>query len=198
MAEASSQHSGTPKAAKDKNCPYCNQAFTSSSLGRHLDLYIKERNPKAPDGLHDVEEIRKLRGGVTRRQTKGPLVRRNTSASVGTPTAASKRSPASEDAESSMKSPLSQRDGSQFGRKHPWEATGVMNDISTGSGEVGKRNEGDGETEGLRLGPQRNTNRHAIKQQFEARQRIQDALDTARAAELALRELIGSPGIHTV
>ncbi|KAJ4152029.1 hypothetical protein NW765_013561 [Fusarium oxysporum] len=39
--------SGTPKAGapKDKNCPFCGQAFTSSSLGRHLDLYIKEKNP---------------------------------------------------------------------------------------------------------------------------------------------------------
>lgn len=58
----------TPKAAKDKECPYCRQAFTSSSLGRHLDLYIKPRNPKKPDGIHDVEEIRRTRGGVTRRQ----------------------------------------------------------------------------------------------------------------------------------
>jgi protein-disulfide isomerase len=31
------------KAPKDRNCPFCNQAFTSSSLGRHLDLYIKPK-----------------------------------------------------------------------------------------------------------------------------------------------------------
>jgi hypothetical protein len=31
------------KASKDRNCPFCNQAFTSSSLGRHLDLYIKPK-----------------------------------------------------------------------------------------------------------------------------------------------------------
>jgi len=202
MAEESSQPSvtgpGTPKAPKDKSCPYCHQAFTSSSLGRHLDLYIKEKNPKAPDGVHNVDEIRRLRGGVTRRQAKGPFVRRrNTSVSVGTPTAASKRSPGSEGAESSMvKSPLSQADAAQFGRRYPWntpwEATGVMNDISAGGGEAGKRNERDEEVEGSRSGLQRAASRQAIKQQFEARQRMQDALDTARAAELALRELIGS------
>jgi hypothetical protein len=32
------------KAPKDRSCPFCGQRFTSSSLGRHLDLYIK---PKA-------------------------------------------------------------------------------------------------------------------------------------------------------
>jgi len=31
------------KAPKDRSCPFCNQAFTSSSLGRHLDLYIKPK-----------------------------------------------------------------------------------------------------------------------------------------------------------
>lgn len=194
MAESSNQPSGTPKAPapKDKSCPYCHQAFTSSSLGRHLDLYIKGENPKAPDGVHNVDEIRKLRGSVTRRQPRGPSRRRSKLASVDTPTGGSKRSPVSEDAESSMKSPLSQRDTPQFGRRHlwnmPWEATGVINDI----GEAGKRTEGDEETEGTRPGPQRAANRQALKQQLDVRQRIQDARDTARAAELALRELIGS------
>jgi hypothetical protein len=54
-------------ASKDKKCPFCQQPFTSSSLGRHLDLYIKEKNPKAPDGVHNVDEIKKLRGSITRR-----------------------------------------------------------------------------------------------------------------------------------
>lgn len=31
------------KASKDRKCEFCNQAFTSSSLGRHLDLYIKPK-----------------------------------------------------------------------------------------------------------------------------------------------------------
>ncbi|KAH9827797.1 hypothetical protein Tdes44962_MAKER02731 [Teratosphaeria destructans] len=61
---------GGTKAPKDRSCPFCGQAFTSSSLGRHLDLYIKPKNPKPPDGVHDVEEIMKMRGGITRRQPK--------------------------------------------------------------------------------------------------------------------------------
>lgn len=53
---------------KDKACPYCGQKFTSSSLGRHLDQYVSK---KKPDGLHDVEEIKKLRAGITRRSARG-------------------------------------------------------------------------------------------------------------------------------
>lgn len=55
-------------AAKDKECQYCHQHFTSSSLGRHLDQFISK---KKPDGIHDVEEIRRLRGGITRRTARG-------------------------------------------------------------------------------------------------------------------------------
>ncbi|EXJ80128.1 hypothetical protein A1O1_08270 [Capronia coronata CBS 617.96] len=53
---------------KDKECQYCHQHFTSSSLGRHLDQFISK---KKPDGIHDVEEIRRLRGGITRRTARG-------------------------------------------------------------------------------------------------------------------------------
>ncbi|KIW26601.1 uncharacterized protein PV07_06420 [Cladophialophora immunda] len=54
-------------AVKDKECQYCHQQFTSSSLGRHLDQFISK---KKPDGVHDVEEIRRLRGGITRRTAR--------------------------------------------------------------------------------------------------------------------------------
>jgi hypothetical protein len=53
-----------PNNSKDKECQYCRQPFTSSSLGRHLDQFISK---KKPDGIHDVDEIRRLRGGITRR-----------------------------------------------------------------------------------------------------------------------------------
>lgn len=96
---------GTTKAPKDKNCPYCGQAFTSSSLGRHLDLYIKEKNPKAPDGIHDVDEIRKIRGGITRRQPRGGSRRETTSAYRGSQ-ASSKRNSGDSDGETdSVQSP---------------------------------------------------------------------------------------------
>ncbi|KIV90859.1 hypothetical protein PV10_05465 [Exophiala mesophila] len=55
-------------APKDKQCPYCHQPFTSSSLGRHLDQFISK---KKPDGIHNVDEIRRMRGGITRRTARG-------------------------------------------------------------------------------------------------------------------------------
>ncbi|KAK3384202.1 hypothetical protein B0T24DRAFT_662566 [Lasiosphaeria ovina] len=205
MAETSrrSVDGSTPKALKDKQCPFCQQPFTSSSLGRHLDLYIKEKNPKAADGIHDVDIIRKLRGNITRRQAKASsLSRRGTSASVGTPTAASKRSPGSEYTESPMvKSPVSLKEsaptseavGRQFPFNTPWEATGVINDIlAARDGEGANAGEGEGASDAAAVPQQRTINRQAMKQQLDARHQLQDALDTARAAELALREVIGS------
>ncbi|KAK1767748.1 hypothetical protein QBC33DRAFT_450610 [Phialemonium atrogriseum] len=196
----------TPRAAKDKHCPYCGQAFTSSSLGRHLDLYIKEKNPKPPDGVHDVEAIKKLRGGITRRQPRASLARRATSTPTGTPaTSVSRRSPASDDAaSSSARTPAAQK-GSNHGEDAaaprfpfitPWEATGVINDIPK-NGEPSRR--------GSEVAPggswlaamppqpaQRAMSRQIQKSQFDMKQKVQDASDTARAAELALREMIGS------
>ena len=198
----------TTKAVKDKNCPYCHQAFTSSSLGRHLDLYIRDKNPKAPDGVHDVDAIRKTRQNITRRQPKGALARRATSASAGTPASVSRRSPGSVDAEScAARSPLSQRDNSQSGAgavagapsKYPfnklrWEATGVINNIAAREGGADREAEGDdGPSRGSRSGPsQRSVGRQTLKRQLDARQQVQDAEDRARASELALRELLGS------
>ncbi len=198
--------SNTAKAVKDKQCPFCHQAFTSSSLGRHLDIYIREKNPKAPDGRHDVDAIRKLRQNITRRQSKVAVPRRETSASVGTPTTVSRRSPASEDAEASAaRCPLSQREDSQAGGpiarafpfNTPWEATGVINDLVAREGVAirdGRRNaEGDGPGRGSKSGPSpRSVSRQTLKQQLDTRQQIQDAQDTSRAAELALRELLSS------
>ncbi|KAK4105269.1 hypothetical protein N658DRAFT_440231 [Parathielavia hyrcaniae] len=201
MDESTSRpHDGnTTKAAKDKKCPYCHQAFTSSSLGRHLDLYIREKNPKAPDGLHDVEAIRKIRENITRRQPKGAVPRRSTSVSVRASSTAPRKSPVSGDADSSAaKSPLSQREGSQSGsvtaNRYPfkprWEATGVINGLQDGSARDA---DGDGPGRGSRFGSlQRDVSRQTLKQQLDMRQQIQDAQDRARAAELALRELLGS------
>ena len=193
MAEASSRSgSATLKAPKDKSCPYCHQPFTSSSLGRHLDLYIKERNPKAPDGIHDVDEIRKIRCGVTRRHPRRSLAPRETSASVGTPTATLRKSPASDYAESwSIKSPISQKEGQAAegaGRK----ALPLGRDISASGRDEVKSDEGDDVTKSPRQARKVVANRQALKQQHEARKRYQHAMDTARASELALREIIGS------
>ncbi|CAG9943822.1 unnamed protein product [Clonostachys rosea f. rosea IK726] len=177
-------------APKDKNCPYCGQAFTSSSLGRHLDLYIKEKNPKPPDGLHDVDEIRKMRGGITRRQPRGSLGgRREVSTPIGTPKASSRKESMGHDRDSFMPSGIP-KDG-QYAvdtklSKFPfasgrWEVTGVMNDIGENGHELAKR-----------PGMQRSVSRQAQKAQFDVKHKLSDAMDTARAAELALRELISS------
>lgn len=193
MAETPSRpaESNTPKAIKDKECQYCHQAFTSSSLGRHLDVFIREKNPKAPDGVHDVEAIRKLRQNITRRQPRGGAARRGTPASAGTPATKSRKSPASVDTESpAVRSPLSVLGG----RKCPPDS-GAANHPTDQEldGESARVGDGDGASRGSRPPPaQRSVSRQILKQQLDMRQQIQDALDTSRAAELALRELIGS------
>lgn len=181
----------TTKAPKDKSCPYCGQAFTSSSLGRHLDLYIKEKNPKAPDGIHDVDEIRKIRGSITRRQPRG-AARRDASAPRGSH-AGSKRSPdVDSDAtrspsgmtmEAQSTADLTKGLASFAARL---ETTGVINDIpdaGAGSGGLDATR---------RTEAQRAFSRHMMKSSLDVKQRVQDALDSARAAELALREIISS------
>ena len=58
---------------KDRECQYCHQIFTSSSLGRHLDQFLYK---KKPDGIHDVGEIRQIRSGITRRQARTSSAKR--------------------------------------------------------------------------------------------------------------------------
>ncbi|KAI0830013.1 hypothetical protein F5Y06DRAFT_208341 [Hypoxylon sp. FL0890] len=196
---AAAESPGAPKtsAAKDRNCQFCGQAFTSSSLGRHLDLYIKEKNPKAPDGIHDVELIRKMRGSITRRQPRGSLARRDAS-TPGTPTVSSKKSPAPD---LSAKPPAIPKEGHfvvdhqmpKYPFQPTWEATGVINDIPARNGELKNSPDDSNGQDSRRLPMQRAPSRTAIhKSQLDARQKLADAMDTARAAELALRELLSS------
>lgn len=199
MADMASQNSestpGKLSAPKDKSCPYCQQAFTSSSLGRHLDLYIKDKNPKPPDGLHDVDAIRKLRGGITRRQARGSLGRKD-STPTGTPRPVPKRE-ASNTENESMSAASVPKDGTYAVdstlNKYPfltrWEATGVINDIPP----KGAWDAEAGPDTARRPGMQRTASKQAVqKAQFDVKQKLADAMDTARAAELALRELVGS------
>ncbi|KAL0941812.1 uncharacterized protein CTRU02_204575 [Colletotrichum truncatum] len=200
MAETASNADSNQKlsAPKDKNCPYCGQAFTSSSLGRHLDLYIKEKNPKPPDGIHDVDAIRRLRGGITRRQPRGSLGARNASTPTGTPRAApAKGDPATHDAELHQ-SPALPKDGqyavdstlSKYPWTPSWEATGVINNIPP-NGETATSTDGEGsQNAGKR---QRQVSKQVMqKANFDQKHKLADALDTARAAELAYRELYSS------
>lgn len=116
-------------AVKDKECQYCHQKFTSSSLGRHLDQYISK---KKPDGIHNVEEIKKIRAGITRRTARGGKRNESTdhteshdqsgptsphsSANIATPAFA----------ENLSKAPGSVNDV-RFNRMG-WQATGVITD----------------------------------------------------------------------
>lgn len=77
-------------AVKDKECSYCHQKFTSSSLGRHLDQFI---NKKKPDGIHNVDEIRRLRGGITRRTARNSK-KQDTAQQAGGPGTSGRPSPA--------------------------------------------------------------------------------------------------------
>ncbi|KAI2636766.1 hypothetical protein GGS21DRAFT_47184 [Xylaria nigripes] len=206
-AESPAAHKAS--AVKDKNCPYCGQAFTSSSLGRHLDLYIKEKNPKPPDGIHDVDAIRRMRESITRRQPRGSLARRDASY-PGTPGVSSRKSPVPAP-DSAIKPPAIPKEGQfvvdrqTFGYpfQPSWQVTGVINDLPStiaahGSGSASAWENIQATASPIRemgarpQNPQRVPGRVAHKMQFDAKQRLADAMDTARAAELALRELLSS------
>jgi hypothetical protein len=209
----SSTNAPKTSAVKDKACPFCRQPFTSSSLGRHLDLYIKEKNPKPADGIHNVEEIRKMRGGITRRQPRNSTSKREDSTPAGTPKVngdgSGKTSPLSEatakgGAAQALRSPNIQRlpiDASEDSTKGShrtlfntptWHSTGVINDIPPviRNGDSGKW---DVDSESRKLEGRRTVSRQMLaKATFDQKQKMSEALDTARAAELALREVLGS------
>jgi hypothetical protein len=194
-------------APKDKACPFCHQQFTSSSLGRHLDLYIKEKNPKPADGLHDVVEIRKIRGGITRRQPRNSTSRREDSTPAATPGAQERRSPRPESDGQGNRSPSLRRDDngvidsvnfrgkpSMFINKGTWESTGVMNNIPVPRSSDSRSWDGEDRDGGRRAEARsRSVSKQMLaKTTFEQKQKMIDALDNAKAAELALRELLGS------
>ncbi|TGO59287.1 hypothetical protein BCON_0046g00310 [Botryotinia convoluta] len=213
-----SVNGGKNSAPKDKNCPFCHQAFTSSSLGRHLDLYIKEKNPKAADGIHSVDEIRKLRGGITRRQPRNSTSRREDSTPAGTP-GGSERGNSNNDSDMvGSDSPSLRRDdgaamnmmcisrgvpGQTLSSRRPnfvvnggtWESTGVMNHIPQArNGETARSWDGDESRDGSRRSDGRNrsvSKQMLAKTTFEQKQKMMEALDNAKAAELALREILG-------
>ncbi|KAG6032858.1 hypothetical protein E4U40_005901 [Claviceps sp. LM458 group G5] len=170
MASQNSEPTATKiSAPKDKNCPFCGQAFTSSSLGRHLDLYIKEKNPKPADGVHDVEAIRKLRGGITRRQARGSIGARKDS------TLSTKSRPSTKQEGPSQDDELSVENSVRRGGRNAVDSVPISFHSLTSCDM-----------------PQTFSRQVMQSTQLEVRQKLVDAMDTARAAELALRELLGS------
>lgn len=176
--------SKTP-ATKDRSCPFCHAPFTSSSLGRHLDLYIKEKNPKPPDDVHDVEEIRRLRVGVTRRQPRTSSAKREDS----TP---SSSKPTSMREQRSPSVPVFFTGAGHVNgasAKHPldrakWEAAGVFKDQPPRliSGEPSPH-----------LARRRSNMRNSsLKEDFIRKQDALEERDRGQAAELALKEVLES------
>ena len=167
-------------ASKDRACPYCHTNFTSSSLGRHLDLFIKEKNPKPPDGIHDVDAIRRSRGNITRRQARTSSAKREGSV-------ASSSKPTPTHGHKSPSLPKALMNGDHFDRpagvslnRAGWEATGVINDIPSASRDH-------------RYNSRREQPRRFLsKIEIDQRKKALEDRDRGRAAELALKEVLDS------
>lgn len=213
-----SEVTNSAKAAKDRKCPFCSQAFTSSSLGRHLDLYIKSKNPKPPDGVHDVVEIRKLRGNITRRQprtsTRGPGGSNGSNGGYESvdrdsePPSTAARMPSRPDramlddspVQSGPQSPRighANRPSTTFNSAN-WQATGVINNLpprelsrnatrpasATSEGQAQRVHDMRHDAGGNRF--------ERPEYESESMWKLQEAAELGRAAEMALREVLGS------
>lgn len=161
-------------SAKDRKCQYCDQAFTSSSLGRHLDQFLFK---KKPDGIHDVEEIRRIRSGITRRQARTASGKRDDS-----PDSTQKKGPSDTYAtgESSSKS----RDAPvrMMFNTPTWHATGVINDIPNPNPTR--------PLEGPRVTPSQSRSASLQLPDYASRGATANNPDTMKALELALREVL--------
>ncbi|RDA88034.1 hypothetical protein CP532_5320 [Ophiocordyceps camponoti-leonardi (nom. inval.)] len=202
MAEAATPPSpdtqqAKPGAPKDKTCHYCQQAFTSSSLGRHLDLFVKEKNPKPPDGVHDVEEIRKLRGSVTRRHPRGSSSSRKASTSAAaTPRLSTKREPSVAESDSHKPAASAIPQDGHYAvdstlSKYPLVPRWQPADLSAKS-SWDHESPSDLSRRASAVPRSVNNRQTAQKAHFDVKQKLADAMDTARAAELALREIVSS------
>lgn len=150
-ATAGNNKNAKTRPVKDKRCLFCGQEFTASSLGRHYDTFItRDRD----DGVHDLDEIRRIRSSVTRRTVKPNVVSGSSTKgdreSTEPPVADQKAAGAQTYPKIVPPTKLNPTSGKQGYRvilnQPSWEATGVINDIpkptqqkSTASGyELGK------------------------------------------------------------
>jgi hypothetical protein len=144
-------------------------------------VYIKAKNPKPPDGIHDVDEIRRQRGNITRRQARTSSAKRegSTTSSVKPAIAHDQRSPSV--AQRFTNGDLVNKVPTIISLNAPsWEATGVMNDIpsvSSGGRPEAKRDQ-------LR--------RSSHKNETILRKKLNEEREKGRAVELALREVLDS------
>ncbi|KAL8650319.1 MAG: hypothetical protein Q9226_005192, partial [Calogaya cf. arnoldii] len=176
----STANSAKKPAAKNTKCHYCGTPFTTSSLGRHLDLYIRPKNPKPPDGIHDVDEIRRQRGNVTRRQAKSSNKRDDStpSNSKGTPVR-DQPSPSIALQRNDKPQAKGAQVSTQWNRAN-WQGTGVINGLPPISRPATSRPVT--RTEGPR----------PTKMDITMKQVAIQERDRALAVELALKEVLGN------
>lgn len=194
------------KTSKDRSCPFCGQAFTSSSLGRHLDLYIRPRNPKPPDGVHDVHEIRKIRGSITRRQprtssktagNKDSVSRRNSSGwSSQAATKAVKGEKTVTDT-TPVESPVITKETSMHNwsfNAPNWQATGVINDLPARAPSRAQNGTPVGQPRRMQEMRQDSNGKRIQRPEYVSDDmwKLQETAEVGRAAEMALREVLGS------
>lgn len=159
--------------SKDRKCQYCNQPFTSSSLGRHLDQFLFK---KKPDGIHDVEEIRRIRSGITRRQARTTAGKRDGSPeSVHKVGISESYGAAESSASKAREAPVR-----MMFNTPTWHATGVINDIPDPSRTL--------ETPRIPTATSRPDS--VPLPEYSSRGVPANSPDTLKALELALREVL--------
>lgn len=162
------------QSTKDRKCQYCNQAFTSSSLGRHLDQFLFK---KKPDGIHDVEEIRRIRSGITRRQARTASGKRE-----GSPDSTQKKGSAEPHATGELSTKSREAPVRMMFNTPTWHATGVINDIPNPNPSRA--------LEGPRVTPTQSRPTSLHLPDYAARGATPNNPDTMKALELALREVL--------
>jgi hypothetical protein len=183
-------HDGTedghsrPNTSKDRECQFCHQKFTSSSLGRHLDQFIHK---KKPDGIHIVDEIRRLRGGITRRTARqsGKHDHDDSRTSNASP-APTQQSPQVPVVDTLNVPPI---DGihTQFNSLN-WHSTGVINDLK----DISTLPTALASPVSTPLSAKRNYSTFAGMDQPTTRPPDNEKETTIRALELSLREVLDS------
>ncbi|KAF2227386.1 hypothetical protein BDZ85DRAFT_185292, partial [Elsinoe ampelina] len=169
---------------KDKECPFCHQPFTSSSLGRHLDLYIKPKNPKPPDGIHNVARIRELRGKITRRQPRNSLKKQDTNESREGHREMDMLSPAGNFTGNPDRSRPEERVRNAFGTSN-WQGTGVITGLPSFSADMNRFQHHYKNVYNSSLNAARANGRPQSPATVEGD-------ETGKAAQLALREVLDS------
>jgi hypothetical protein len=161
-----------------------------------LDLYIKDKNPKPPDGVHDIDEIRKLRGSITRRSARNSSVKRESL----TPSQAKAMAAAVQNSPSDGAS--SETTTARTARPSPHETASAttparapfksVNEVTWQASSLSAMSH-----EGISRIESRRDSVRRVRTSIENKERVREALEHGRAAELALREVLDSVKVAT-